>query len=176
MAPSSRPSFSFSLLLLSAASLLLAGGADAKFKGINNWCKTADYRQLCTDMVKAAETQDEALANAVQSTYDATVRVLPLVDALGTELTNLQGETKTSVIDTCKSSFDDALDNLKEALTYMAAKDMHTAIDRIQTAEGHYYDCSDAIKQMGGNAESLSKASKVLYKYGSNCMAVATQT
>lgn len=55
---------SFSLLFVATAAVVLlfaAGGAEARFKGINQWCRTSDYKALCTQMVKGATTQKGAM-------------------------------------------------------------------------------------------------------------------
>ncbi|CAL5338289.1 unnamed protein product [Camellia sinensis] len=169
---SMAPSFS---LLFVVVTLFFASGAEAKFKGINSWCRTSDYKLLCTRMVNGAATQEAAIANAVQATLQATTRLRPQLDLLGEALSNLPGLTKDSVITTCRESFENAEDNLKEALDYLKASDRYTVVDRIQTAESSFLDCVTAIKEMGG-ATSLGKTSKILYRYSSNCMAAATQT
>ncbi|KAH7835222.1 hypothetical protein Vadar_024069 [Vaccinium darrowii] len=172
---------SFSILFVAAAvavALFAAGGAEARFRGINPWCKTSDYKMLCTKMVKGATTQTDALANAVQATLDATTRVSPLLDGLAAQEFNLPNVTKDSVVSTCKDNFGAAVDNLKDALFYIQSfQDTYTTIDRVQTAETALYTCSDGITEMGGRwvDTPLAKASKNIFKFASNCLAVATQ-
>ncbi|KAG5520840.1 hypothetical protein RHGRI_033419 [Rhododendron griersonianum] len=172
---------SFSLLFVAAAAVVLlfaAGGAEARFKGINQWCRTSDYKALCTQMVKGATTQKDAIANAVTTTLDVTLRMGPLLDGLGAVEFNLPNVTKDAVVSTCRDSFGSATDNLKDALLYLQkVDDPYTTLDRIQTAETNLYGCADAVTQMGGRWVNtpLARASKIIFKFASNCLAVATQ-
>ncbi|GFY91399.1 hypothetical protein Acr_07g0015950 [Actinidia rufa] len=138
----------FSLLFVAAVvvGLFFAGGAEARFKGINPWCLTADYRFLCTKMVKGATTQEAAITNAILATLDATTLMVPKVEVLMQAVTHLP-----------------------------EVSDDNSMLDRIDTADSSISDCVAAVKEMGGNMGSLAKTSRFLYRYVSNAMAVATQ-
>ncbi|XP_057495914.1 uncharacterized protein LOC130780913 [Actinidia eriantha] len=167
----------FSLLFVAAVvvGLFFAGGAEARFKGINPWCLTADYRFLCTKMVKGATTQEAAIANAILATLDATTLMAPKLEVLMQAVTHLPEVSKEPVISTCRESYDKAVENLNEALNFMKVNDDHSMLDRIDTADSSISDCVAAVKEMGGNMGSLAKTSRFLYRYISNAMAVATQ-
>ncbi|GFY88258.1 hypothetical protein Acr_06g0001980 [Actinidia rufa] len=175
MAADNHPTFSLFFVAAAVVSLLFAGGAEARFKGINPWCLTADYRFLCTKMVKGATTQEVAIANAVQATLNATTRMAPKLEGLVQAVAYLPELSKESVISTCRDSYDKVVENLNEALNFMKVNDDQSVLDRVDTAESSISDCLVALKEMGGNTESLAKTSRILYRYVSNAMAVATQ-
>ncbi|KAL6969423.1 hypothetical protein U1Q18_029135 [Sarracenia purpurea var. burkii] len=177
MASRSHPSLSLTFTASAIVALFVVGGVEARFKGISPWCRTSDYKLLCTKMVNGATTKDAAIANAINSTLGVTLRTTPLLNGLAAVLSDLPNVTRDSVVTTCKDNYGTAVDNLGQALGLLNTGDQSTIVDRIQTAETLFSECTDAIKQMDPTAanSTLARTGNILFKFSSNCLAVATQ-
>ncbi|KAK2977475.1 hypothetical protein RJ640_016103 [Escallonia rubra] len=156
------------------ALLLLANRAEARFRGINSFCTTADQRLLCTRMVHGATNWHDAVANAINTSLELATTVKSMLPRIGPLLTDLTPESRDSTIQTCAENFDSAVDNLKEALTYLNAGDkgsLNTYLSSVTIS-----DCMDAFDQFSAPfPDILSKAARILDRQVNNILAVSQQ-
>ena len=165
---------SFSLVFLAMVTLILTQSAEARFRGINQFCKTSDYRALCTRMVHGAASLREATANAIHSALGLATQMQSMIHLIEPTLVDLPPQSKDSIIQTCKENFDSSVDNLNQALQYLSAGDsnsMNSYLSAVTTS-----DCSDGFQQLGALIpDKLAKIVGLLDREVSNCLAVSLQ-
>uniref|UniRef100_A0A5B7BM76 Pectinesterase inhibitor domain-containing protein n=1 Tax=Davidia involucrata TaxID=16924 RepID=A0A5B7BM76_DAVIN len=168
-----RNNFSISLLFLATVALFLAGGAEARFRGINPFCRAADYKLLCNAMVKGATNLDEATENAIRSTLNVAQYLLSSIDLIKSAVADLEPVTRDSLMDTCHSNFEDFVDELTGALEDLKGKDKGSLMTKLSACT--LSDCTDSFDQFGA-LFPLTKVTNALRRYLSNTAAVVQQT
>lgn len=155
---------------------LFASPTEAKYKGINPFCRTSDYRRMCNVMVRGATNWHDATRNAIQSALRASMVLQKLTPQLDQALEGVDPATKAETVSTCKDIFDGAVDNMKQALVYFDTNDMGGLNSYLSAAVG-IDDCQDAFKQAGAALPpAVTKISNNLAMQVSNCLAVTQQT
>ncbi|KAM7468664.1 hypothetical protein LguiB_016226 [Lonicera macranthoides] len=141
---------------------------------INEFCKTADEKVLCTSMVKGAKTWHDAVFNAIQSslaTADQLEKMLPKIEP---ELIRLPLISRKSTVESCKDNFDSAVDDLKEALDFLEANDKGSL--NIHLSAVSVTDCIDSFEQFKTPFPSgIDKVVRQLDMQISVCLAVSQQ-
>ncbi|KAL3835591.1 hypothetical protein ACJIZ3_010327 [Penstemon smallii] len=157
---------STSLFVTATALLLLAAAygpttADARaFIGVNPFCRTADYRRICTKMVNGATTL--ALAQRVQA-------MVPLLKPV---ISHLEPQSQESIMSTCNEDFDSRIDDLQESLKALEINDIGTVRTRLSAAFSS--DCMEELSQFGVECPFF-KIVEFLQKEVDNCLAVVQQ-
>ena len=173
----SRRSPSFSLVFVATATLLLllsAQSTDARFRGINQFCRTSDHRLLCTAMVNGAQNWHEAVFNAIHSTLAIATRMKRLLPTVGPALTDLPVESRDSTLQACQSNFGDAVDNLMQALTFLEAKDTGSLNSYLSAVS--ISDCLDGFDMLGASFPSpVAKIARLMNRQVNECLAVSQQ-
>ncbi|KAL3819261.1 hypothetical protein ACJIZ3_005166 [Penstemon smallii] len=167
----------FSSLFVSATALLLLvathyPAAEARFEGVNSWCRTADYRLLCTSMVAGAATQQDASVNAMKTTLDLVRRVQTFVPRLKPAISHLEPQSQESIMETCNEDFEGKIDDIETSIKAMQSKDIGTVSTRLSAA--YHSDCVDALAEFGVDCP-FSKFVQTLQRQVSNCLAVVQQ-
>ncbi|KAL2510261.1 uncharacterized protein Fot_33908 [Forsythia ovata] len=166
----------FSLLFLAMACLpLLAQSTQAQQPGpVNEFCKTASHKELCTKMVNGAKNLHDASKNAMESTLIAAKKLQSMTKLIGPTLSAMRPITKDSILSTCQENFDNAVDDLETSLQSLENKDEGTLLTHLSAATAS--DCSDAFAEMGAKLPPpLSSHVDYVFKLVSNCLAVVEQ-
>lgn len=168
------------LYLAAVALVLLIGAAQSpraaarSFINVNPFCRTANYRRVCNQMVRGATTWSEASANAMDSTRELATRLKGLVPLLKPSIAHLKPITQDSIMKTCVENFDGIVDDMEVSLQAVQAGDMGTARSHLSAA--FRTDCKDAMKESGAPFPvNLNKYSKHLNIHVDNCFAVLLQ-
>lgn len=170
----SKNYISFSLIFLVSVTLCLVGTTEARFRGVNAYCRTSDYKQLCTRMVHGATTLDQATESAILSTLDLAKKWTPrLSSQLAPALIRLLPISQKSILETCKENFENVLENLEEALHHLKAGDKDSVNTKLSASS--FSDCTDAFQESGLNNTPLSTVARLLARHVSNCLAVSQQ-
>ncbi|KAL3636369.1 hypothetical protein CASFOL_020916 [Castilleja foliolosa] len=165
-------------LYLATAAIILLGAAQIpqaearSFIGVNPFCRTANYRLICTKMVNGASSLRDATANAMISAHVLATRVRGLVPLLKPAVAHLQPISQESIIATCTEDFDAIVDDLEVSLQALQAGDIGTARSHLSGALRS--DCKDAMKQFGVDFP-LNKYATHLKIQVDNCLAVMMQ-
>ena len=155
---------------------LFASPAEAKYKGINPFCRTSDYRRICNMMVRGATNWHDASRNAIESGLRAATLLQKLTPQLDQALEGIDPSTKADTVSTCKDTFDSAADNMKQALVFFDTNDVG-GLNSYLSATISISDCQDAFKEAGADLpSSVAKVSNNLAMQVSNCLAVIQQT
>ncbi|GER51539.1 plant invertase/pectin methylesterase inhibitor [Striga asiatica] len=167
----------FNYLYLTTTLLLLVGPTqiprtEARFAGVNPFCRTSNYRRICTRMVNGASTQTDASVNAMQSALDLARRVRALVPLLRPAVAGLSPATQESILATCAEDFEGIADDLAVSIEALAANDVGTARSHLSGALRS--DCKDAMKEFGAEFP-LNKFARHLSLQVDNCLAVLMQ-
>uniref|UniRef100_A0A5B7BSJ5 Pectinesterase inhibitor domain-containing protein n=1 Tax=Davidia involucrata TaxID=16924 RepID=A0A5B7BSJ5_DAVIN len=167
---------SFSLFFLVTVTLFFVvnarAGAGLGGGGSSHFCKTADNKELCSAMVKGATTLDQATANAISSSLAVAKHVVSTLDTLKPAVASLLPVTRDSIISTCKSTFEDIVDELTGALKALKAKDKNSVLVKLSAST--VTDCADSFDQFGATFP-LAKIADNLKNHVFNCAAVANQ-
>lgn len=168
--------FSMTLVLTLLVLLALnAQNAEAKYKGINQFCRTCDYRRLCNTMVHGATNWHDATRNAVEATLKVATMLRNMHPLLDNALNNVPPKSKADVLATCKDNFDSEVDNLKQALVFIENNDAGS-LNSYLSAAISITDCTEAFNQFGAAMPPIvAKTSDMLTKQVSNCLAVSQQ-
>lgn len=144
--------------------------------GNNRFCKTSDYKQICNLMVKDANNWHDATRNAIQSSIDVAVTLQKMTPTLDKALGRLSGNSKDSTTSTCKETFDNTVDDLKQCLKFLDNNDTASLNIHLSAATS-VTDCQDAFQESGAELPPrVAKITEELSKYVSNCLAVSEQT
>lgn len=154
--------------------LFLAGSTEARFKGINEFCRTSDTRLLCTAMVQGAANWHDAVLNAINSALHVADQMDKMIPAVEPTLVELPLISRKSTVESCKDNFDSAVDNLKRALKFLEQNDkgsLNIYLSAVSTT-----DCVDAFQQFRTPfPAAIGKVAKQLDKQISVCLAVSQQ-
>ncbi|KAA8533186.1 hypothetical protein F0562_033281 [Nyssa sinensis] len=140
-----RNNFSIPLLFLATVALLFAGGAEARFRGISPYCKTADYKLLCNAMVKGAKNLNQATENSIRSTLKVALHLNSMLKTIKPAISFLTPVTRDSIIETCHSNFADFVDELTGALADLKGKDIGSLMTKLSACT--MSDCTDSFQQ-----------------------------
>ncbi|XP_074323702.1 uncharacterized protein LOC141660613 [Apium graveolens] len=155
---------------------LFASPTEAKFKGINPFCRTSDYRRICNIMVGGATNWHDATRNGIQSALRAAMVLQKLTPQLDQALVGVDQASKADAVSTCKEIFDGAVDNMKQALVYFDTDDIGGLNSYLSAAIG-IDDCQEAFKQAGAELPpAVTKISNNLSMQVGNCLAITQQT
>lgn len=166
---------SFSLLLLAIVTLLLASqNADAQIP-VNQFCKTATYKILCSRMVHGATNLQDASDRAIKVAVHLANKIQSLIPQVIQAASQLEPTMKSQIVDTCKESFENTVEDLNLSLQLLQQGDMGGVGTRLSAAFDS--DCLDALKEQGVAIPSLlrvkySKFERVM----DNALAVAFQS
>lgn len=166
----------FPILCLAMVMLgLFASPTEAKFKGINPFCRTSDFRRVCNVMVAGATNLHDATKNALQSAHRAGTVLQKTLPEIEQGLEGVDASTKDDTVSTCKDTFDAVVDNVKQALQYFEANDI-ASVNTYLSAATSVTDCQDAFKEVGAEfPPNVAKLTKNVDMQISNCLAVTQQ-
>lgn len=152
-----------------------ASTIEAKALGINPFCRTSDYRRICNIMVRGADNWHDATRNAIQSSLEVATTLQTLTPLLDTALGRVPAKSKDSTTSTCKETFDDTVDNLKQCLKFLDNNDTGSLNIHLSAAVS-VTDCQDAFQEFGAALPPrVAKIAEDLSKHVSNCLAVSQQ-
>ncbi|XP_027152625.1 uncharacterized protein LOC113752757 [Coffea eugenioides] len=165
---------SFSLLSLAIVTLLLASqNADALIP-VNQFCKTATYKILCTRMVHGATNLQDASASAIKVAIHVANKIRALTPVVVQAASDLDPTMKSQIVDTCKESFENTIEDLNLSLDLLRQGDMGGVGTRLSAAFDS--DCLDALKEQGVAVPSLVRIYSRFEKVMDNSLAVAFQS
>lgn len=143
------------------------------FQGpVNEFCRTADHKELCTRMVRGATNLHDATRNAVESALNIALKLQQMYPMLEPALKNLPPKTKNSVLDTCRQNFDTIVDDLKTGIDYVDKNDLASLNVHLSAVTSS--DCSDAFD---GSLMPQPVADRItmMTQAADNCLAVSEQ-
>jgi len=160
------------LFLAMAAILLLAQRTQSQY--LNEFCKTATHKILCTKMVNGAKTVHDASKNVIENALIAAKKLQSMSNLIGPVLSRLKPVTKDSILSTCVEDFETTVDDLERSLRALEEKDEGTLLTHLSAA--YNSDCSDAFEEMGAKLPPLLTSQiDYLAKLVDNCLAVVEQ-
>ncbi|CAA2960228.1 pectinesterase inhibitor-like [Olea europaea subsp. europaea] len=165
-----------SLLFLAMAALhLLAQSTQAQQpEPVNDFCKAATHKELCTKMVNGSKTMHDASKNAMENTLVAALKLQSMSDLIPPALSSMRATTQESILATCQDNFDNTIYDLELGLESLEKKDQRTLLMHLSAAT--MSDCTDAFAEMGADVPSaLSTEMDYVFKLVSNCLAVVQQ-
>lgn len=143
------------------------------FQGsVNEFCRTADHKDLCTRMVRGATNLHDATRNAVDSALNIALKLQQMYPMLEPALNNLPPKTKQSVLDTCRDNFDNIVDDLKKGIEFVDKNDLPSLNVHLSALTSS--DCSDAFD---GSLMPQPIADRItmMTQAADNCLAVSEQ-
>ncbi|KAK1381500.1 Pectinesterase inhibitor-like [Heracleum sosnowskyi] len=144
--------------------------------GLNRFCRTSDYKRVCNTMVKDAKNWHDATRNAIQSSLQVATGLQGMSPLLDSALARVSANSKASTTITCKETFDDTVDSLKQCLKFLDNNDTGSLNAHLSAAV-HISDCQDAFEEFGASLPPrVSKTAEILSRQVSNCLAVSEQT
>ncbi|KAA8529607.1 hypothetical protein F0562_034293 [Nyssa sinensis] len=153
-----RNNHSFSLFFLVTVTLFCAGNARVIPGGNGSpFCSTADDKAVCNVMVKGATSVDKATANAIGSTLDVAKHVVSKLNTLNSAVADLSPVTRDAIITTCKSNFEDIVDELTGALQDLKVKDKDSLLVKLSAST--VSDCVDSFEQFDFTLRATSASS-----------------
>ncbi|CAA2960227.1 pectinesterase inhibitor-like [Olea europaea subsp. europaea] len=142
------------LFLAMAAILFLAQSTQAQ-EPVNEFCKTASHKILCTKMVNGAKTMHDASKNAIENTLNAAKKLQAMSNLIGPVLSRLKPVTKDSILSTCVEDFETTVDDLERSLQALEEKDEGTLLTHLSAA--YNSDCTDAFQEMGAKGRRFGQ-------------------
>ncbi|KAK1403286.1 PMEI domain-containing protein [Heracleum sosnowskyi] len=140
---------------------------------VNEFCRTADHKELCTRMVRGATNLHDATKNAVESALNIALKLQQMYTMLEPALKNVPPKTKKSVLETCRQNFDNIVDDLKTGLDYIDKNDLPSLNVHLSAVTSS--DCSDAFD---GALMPRPVADRItmMTDAADNCLAVSEQS
>lgn len=74
----------------------------------------------------------------------------------------------------CQETYNDALDNLQNAVSAIAARDKGTLNSMLSAVITDYETCEDGFAELPISSSPMAVADELLSKLASNCLAIAT--
>lgn len=165
---------SFSLLLLAIVTLLIISqNANAENVGINQFCKTATHKRLCTKMVNGATNLHDASVNAIKVAIYVANKIKTLTPAVVQATSDFDANLKTQLVDLCGESFSDTIEDLTLSLELLNQGDLGGVGTRLSAAFDS--ECIDSLKEQGVTVPSLLKINANFEKIMDNTLAVVFQ-
>lgn len=139
-------------------------------------CDVTDNPLLCVssvipylsgkiDPVSILQLQIKACGN---QTHAALQEVLKLIKDPSTST------IASTCLQQCQETYNDALDNLQNAISAIAARDKGTLNSMLSAAMTDYETCEDGFAELPISSSPMAVADELLSKLASNCLAIAT--
>lgn len=172
-----RNGVAFSLVSLALSCLLFASTqtnaqVDPAADKVSPYCVKAIDKPFCSEVVKVADTWQEAITEVLSETIMQTKLAEPIMASLLQNLSHTDAKLKDNIGTGCKKSYNDALEALKEVEELLKTGDKtKTANIKISSALSRLDDCEDEFKkvQMPIEFATFYQGSKKLL---STCLAV----
>ncbi|KAK4347461.1 hypothetical protein RND71_033800 [Anisodus tanguticus] len=171
-----RNGVAFSSVFLALTSLLFACQSNAQQAvdgKINPYCVTALDKPFCTEIVKAADTWQEAITEVLSDTIMQTKMAEPIMaNLLITLPSTTDAKLKDDIGSGCRKSYNDALETLKEVEELLKTGDKTKSANiKLSSAMSRLDDCEDEFNKtpMPTEFATFYEGSKKLL---STCLAV----
>ncbi|XP_059288365.1 uncharacterized protein LOC132041673 [Lycium ferocissimum] len=169
-----RNGVAFSLVSLALTSLLFASQANAQAAGyVSPYCVKALDKPFCSEVVKVADTWQEAITEVLSETIMQSTLAEPIMaNLLRTLPSTTDAKLKDDIGSGCRKSYNDALQTLKEVEELLKTGDKtKSANTKLSAAMSRLDDCEDEFKKIPMPTEfaTFYQGSKKLL---STCLAV----
>ncbi|KAG8383199.1 hypothetical protein BUALT_Bualt05G0159700 [Buddleja alternifolia] len=164
--------FKFNYLFLATAAVVLIAASNSPFAaarsyiGVNQFCRTSDYRRICTKMVKNATTWQEASLNAVTATLELAKRIQAVAPLMKPVLDE-------KLMKTCQDQIDSQVEDIETSFNALKRNDTASIHTRLGAALSNE-SCQDTVKESGVEFP-LAKAFGYLSRHVDNSLAVVLQ-
>ncbi|CAI9779361.1 unnamed protein product [Fraxinus pennsylvanica] len=168
------PKISLLFPAMTALLLLVQSTQSQQPEPVNEFCKTASHKELCTKMVNGSKTMHDASKNAMENTLVAAKKLQSISNLIPPALSSMRATTQESILATCQDNFDNTVYDLETSLESLEKKDQGTLLTYLSAAT--ISDCTDAFEEMGADVPpALSTEMDYVFKLVSNCLAVVQQ-
>ncbi|KAK6797102.1 hypothetical protein RDI58_004804 [Solanum bulbocastanum] len=172
-----RNGVAFSLVSLALTFVLFASSqinaqVDPSIAKVSPYCVKAMDKPFCSEVVKVADTWQEAITEVLSETIMQTKLAEPIMASLLRTLSPSDAKLKDNIGSGCKKSYNDALETLKEVEELLKTGDKTKSANiKISSAMSRLDDCEDEFKkvQMPIEFATFYEGSKKLL---STCLAV----
>ncbi|CAN4081889.1 unnamed protein product [Withania somnifera] len=140
----------FSLVSLALTSLVFASLSNAQLDKVSPYCVKALDKPFCSEIVKVADTWQEAITGVLSETIMQTKMAEPIMANLLVKLPSTTDATlKDKIGKECRKSYNDALQTLKEVEDLLKTGDKTKSANvKISSAMSRLDDCEDEFKKI----------------------------
>jgi len=139
-------------------------------------CASTDYPYLCLSSLSPFLTGNLDLVSILETAIKACTHHAENATAEATKiaLDPTTPATTVSYLQSCKDSYDDALDNLEAAADAIKARDIGTINSMLSAALTDFGSCDEGFAETPGGKSPMADIDDMLGHLASNCLALAS--